>query len=65
MQTAVDRSWNKHASQGQILALASATFSTNVFKSIEVVPPRQRDNVLKTVQVVLFSIGSGPDIYIA
>ena len=29
---------NKQASQGQILALAGAILSTNVFKTIEVVP---------------------------
>jgi len=32
VQADVERSWNKQASQGQILALTEAIFSTKVFK---------------------------------
>ena len=36
--SAVKRAWNEKASQGQILALARAIFSTTVFTPIQIVP---------------------------
>ena len=38
MMAAVERTWNKQASQGHILALAPADFSTKVFEASDGVP---------------------------
>ena len=37
--SAVDKNWNKSASQGQVLGLSCVIFSAKVFKTIRVAPP--------------------------